>query len=104
MSLNTINEVFYTAVERNSDRLMMFKQTVKWVPISSQELYRNVLGVARSLGKWGIRHGDRVAILSENRPEWAVADFATQLLGGVVVPIYGTLTPEQTAYILQDSG
>ena len=104
MSLNTINEVFYTVVERNSDRVMMYKQAVKWISISSHELYRDVLGVARSLEKWGIRQGDRVAILSENRPEWAVADFATQLLGGVVVPIYGTLTPEQTAYILKDSG
>jgi long-chain acyl-CoA synthetase len=104
MSLNTINDVFYTLVERNSDRVMMYKQTVKWISISSLELYRDVLGVARSLEKWGIRQGDRVAILSENRPEWAVADFATQLLGAVVVPIYGTLTPEQTAYILKDSG
>jgi long-chain acyl-CoA synthetase len=63
-----------------------------------------VLGVARALEQWGIRQGDRVAILSENRPEWAVADFACQLLGAVVVPIYGTLTAEQTAYILKDSG
>ncbi|HLK33161.1 MAG TPA: long-chain fatty acid--CoA ligase [Terriglobales bacterium] len=104
MALNTINDVFYTVVERNSDRVMMYKQGVKWIPISSHELYRDVLGVARSLEQWGIRKGDRVAILSENRPEWAVADFATQLLGAVVVPIYGTLTAEQTAYILKDSG
>ncbi len=104
MSLNTINDVFYTVVERNSGCVMMYKQTAKWISISSSELYRDVLGVARSLEKWGVRRGDRVAILSENRPEWAVADFATQLLGGVVVPIYGTLTPEQTAYILRDSG
>ena len=81
----------------------MYKQTVKWIPIASYELYRYVVGVARSLEKWGIHKGDRVAILSENRPEWAVADFATQALGAVVVPIYGTLTPEQTAYILRDS-
>ena len=104
MSLNTINDVFYSVVERNSDRVMMYKQTVRWIPIASHELYRNVLGVARALEQWGIRPGDRVAILSENRPEWAVADFATQLLGAVVVPVYGTLTAEQTAYILKDSG
>ena len=104
MALNSINDVFYTVVERNSDCVMMYKQGTQWASISSQELYRRVLGVARSLEQWGIRKGDRVAILSENRPEWAVADFATQLLGGVVVPVYGTLTPEQTAYILKDSG
>ena len=104
MGLNTINDVFFTLVERNSACVMMYKQTVKWISISSHELYRDVLGVARSLEQWGIRKGDRVAILSENRHEWAVADFASQCLGAVVVPIYGTLTPEQTAYILKDSG
>ena len=55
-------------------------------------------------GKWGIAKGDRVAILSENRPEWQVADFATMLLGAVDVPIYPTLTDEQTAALLKDSG
>ena len=48
--------------------------------------------------------GDRVAILSENRPEWSIADFAILLLGAVTVPVYATLTPEQTAYTLRDSG
>jgi long-chain acyl-CoA synthetase len=104
MGLNTINDVFYTVVERNSGQVMMYKQAGKWISISSRELYRDVLGVARSLEQWGICKGDRIAILSENRHEWAVADFAAQLLGAVVVPIYGTLTPEQTAYILKDSG
>jgi long-chain acyl-CoA synthetase len=100
----TINDIFFSLVERNFDRVMLFKQTVKWIPISSRELYRDVIGTARSLVKWGIGTGDRVAILSENRPEWAVADFATLLLGAVDVPIYPTLTEEQTIAILQDSG
>lgn len=60
--------------------------------------------MARALKKLGLRKGDRLAILSENRHEWAVADFATPLLGAVVVPIYSTLTAQQTAYILCDSG
>jgi long-chain acyl-CoA synthetase len=100
----TINDIFYAVVERNLDRVMTYKQTVKWIDISSGELYRDVLGTARSLASWGIGKGDRVAIAAENRPEWAVADFASLLLGAVNVPIYPTLTPEQTAYILQDSG
>jgi len=104
MSLNTINDIFYSAVERNSPRVMTYKQTVKWIDISSHELYRDVVGVSRALEQWGVAKGERVAILSENRPEWAVADFGTLLMGGVVVPIYPTLTPEQTAYILKDSG
>jgi long-chain acyl-CoA synthetase len=60
--------------------------------------------MARALESWGISRGDRVAILSENRHEWVVADFACLLLGAIVVPIYTTLTPEQTAYVLRDSG
>ncbi len=71
---------------------------------SSRELYRDVVGVARALQSWGIREGDRVAILSENRPEWAVADFATMLLGAATVPIYATLTAEQTLHLLRDAG
>ncbi len=100
----TINDVFCSVVERNHDRVMLYKQTVKWIPVSSRELYRNVIGTARMLAQWGIGKGDRVAILSENRPEWAVADFATLLLGAADVPIYPTLTGEQTLAILQDSG
>jgi len=100
----TINDLFFSVVERNCDQVMLFKQTVKWIPISSRELYRDAVGTARSLAKWGIGKGDRVAILSENRPEWAVADFATMLLGAVGVPIYPTLTDEQTVTVLKDSG
>ncbi|MGZ4819022.1 MAG: AMP-dependent synthetase/ligase [Terriglobales bacterium] len=100
----TINDVFFSAVERDLEKVMLYKQAANWVPISSRELYRNVIGTARSLAGWGISRGDRVAILSENRPEWAVADFATMLLGAADVPIYPTLTEEQTLVILQDSG
>jgi long-chain acyl-CoA synthetase len=100
----TINDVFCSVVERNHDRVMLYKQTVKWIPVSSRELYRNVIGTARTLAQWDIGKGDRVAILSENRPEWAVADFATMLLGAADVPIYPTLTEEQTLAILQDCG
>jgi long-chain acyl-CoA synthetase len=59
--------------------------------------------VARALESWGVRKGDRVAILSENRPEWTIADFAALALGAVTVPIYSTQTPEQTAFVLRDS-
>ncbi|MGO9209045.1 MAG: AMP-dependent synthetase/ligase [Terriglobales bacterium] len=100
----TINDVFCSVVERNHDRVMLYKQAVKWIPVSARELYRNVMGTARTLAQWGIGKGDRVAILSENRPEWAVADFASLLLGAADVPIYPTLTDEQTLAILQDSG
>ncbi|MBV9085955.1 MAG: long-chain fatty acid--CoA ligase [Acidobacteriaceae bacterium] len=100
----TINDIFYSVVDRNLPRVMTYKQTVQWIDISSRELYRDVIGTARTLATWGIAKGDRVAIISENRPEWAVADFATLLLGAVDVPLYPTLTLEQSEYILRDSG
>jgi len=100
----TINDIFYSVIDRNQPRVMTYKQTVQWIDISSRELYRDVIGVARTLASWGIGKGDRVAIISENRPEWAVADFATLLIGAVDVPLYPTLTPETSAHILSDSG
>ena len=104
MSIATLNDIFYAVIDRDHPRVMMHRQAIQWVPISARELYRNVAGVARALANWGIAKGDRVAILSENRPEWTTADFACQLLGAVSVPIYSTLTAEQTAFILQDAG
>jgi len=104
MNLQTLNEIFFAVVERDDRVVVMHRREIQWVSISSSELYQNVVGVARSLREWSIAKGDRVAILSENRPEWTMADFACLLIGAVVVPVYTTLTDEQTAYILQDSG
>jgi len=103
MTLGTLNDIFYHVVERDSDRIMLHRQPIQWVPISARELYRNVTGVAKALLSWGIARGDRVAILAENRPEWTIADFACQLIGAISVPVYSTQTAEQTAFILQDA-
>ena len=104
MSLTTLNDIFYAIVERNHERVMMHRPAMQWLSVSSPELYRDVAGVARALAGWGLCKGERVAILSENRPEWTITDFACQLLGVVSVPIYATLTGEQCAFILQDAG
>jgi long-chain acyl-CoA synthetase len=104
MSLATLNDVFFAATDRNLDRAMLYREAGTWRPISSSDLLRNVAGTARALQEWGIHKGDRIAILSENRPEWSTADFAILLLGAVTVPVYATLTPEQTSYTLRDSG
>jgi long-chain acyl-CoA synthetase len=102
--LRTLNSLFFRVVDRAHERVMMFNQKVKWISISSRELYRNVVGTARELKLLGVKKGDRVAILSENRPEWAVADFASLAIGAITVPVYSTLTTDQTAYLLRDSG
>jgi long-chain acyl-CoA synthetase len=104
MSLHTLNDILLTVCQSRRDCIMRQREVLGWVSISSAELYRDVVGVARAFESWGVRKGDRVAILSENRPEWTIADFATLSLGAVTVPVYSTQTPEQTAFLLNDSG
>jgi len=104
MSLQTLNDVFFAVVERENAKVMLQRREEVWIPLSSATIYQRVTGAAGALHAWGIGRGDRVAILSENRPEWTIADFASLLLGAVTVPVYATLTAEQTAHILRDSG
>jgi long-chain acyl-CoA synthetase len=85
------------------ERHVMFKHGSAWQIISSRQLYGYVVALARVLKQWGVQKGDRVAILSENRPEWMITDFACMNTGIVDVPIYATLTAEQTLYLLQNS-
>src|SRR5271167_2471115 len=104
MSLQTLNDILFAVCQKPRERVMLQKQALGWTPISSAEIYRGVVGVARVLESWGIGKGDRVAILSENRPEWTITDFAVLALGAVTVPVYATQTTEQTALLLNDSG
>jgi long-chain acyl-CoA synthetase len=104
MSIATLNDIFFAAVERNLDRIMLYREAGKWLPITSREFGRSVARTARALHTWGVRPADRIAILSENRPEWPMADIASLLLGAVTVPLYTTLTAEQTAFVLNDAG
>ena len=71
---------------------------------SASQVTRQVAGLAKGLADLGIRAGDRVALLSANRPEWHIVDFAVQHLGAADVPIYTTLLAAQVAAILADSG
>ena len=104
MSIATLNDIFFAAIERDLDRIMLYRDAGSWRPIKSREFGVGVARTARALRAWGIRAGDRVAILSENRPEWPTADIASLLLGAVTVPLYTTLTAEQTAFVLNDAG
>jgi len=104
MNLRTLNDVFFTLVQRDSGRVMLTRENGVWQPISARQLRSWVYATARQLRTWSIKKGARVALLSENRPEWAVTDFACLLLGAVDVPIYATQTAEQCLYVLQNSG
>jgi long-chain acyl-CoA synthetase len=104
MSLKTLNDILPAVCRNRRDRVMLQRGALGWVPISSTEIYRGVVGVARALQSWGLGKGDRIAILSENRAEWTITDFAALALGAVTVPVYATQTAEQTAFLLNDSG
>jgi long-chain acyl-CoA synthetase len=103
METRTLVDVFFASVGHDVQRHVMFKRGPDWQIISSRQLYGYVAKLSRTLREWGIQKGDRVAILSENRPEWMIADFACVSSGIIDVPIYATLTAEQTLYLLQNS-
>ncbi|MGC2161539.1 MAG: long-chain fatty acid--CoA ligase [Silvibacterium sp.] len=104
LELRTLNDVFFLIASADRDRVVLTQNPQgAWQPVSSNQMYQRVRVLADAFSKWGIRKGDRVALLAENRWEWAVADFAALALGAVDVPIYPTLTAEQTAALLGDS-
>ncbi|MGH7618414.1 MAG: AMP-dependent synthetase/ligase, partial [Gemmatimonadaceae bacterium] len=101
----TLNRIFLDAVttHRKPDALQV-KRNGRYEPISHDTLAERVRRTALGLDELGVRPGDRVAILSENRPEWAIADFACLMMGVADVPVYPNLPADQVAYILRDSG
>ncbi len=104
MALNTLCDLFYRCVDtyRKPEHLKV-KRNGTWQSISSEQFRQAVEELALGLRALGIGKGDKVAILSENRPEWAYADLATLVAAAVDVPVYATLTPNQVLYILNDS-
>ena len=105
LNLSTLNDIFFSIDASRRERTMLVQDgSGGWQPIPSDEVCGRVRAVAAALRGWGIGKGDRVAILSENRWEWAVADFACLALGVIDVPLYPTLLAEQIGQLLADSG
>ena len=101
----TLSQLFIEAVEEHDlPNALQTKVGGVYQPISHRTLADRVRHVAFGLKALGVPAGNRVAILSENRPEWAIADYACLMSGMADVPIYPTLPAEQIAYILRDSG
>jgi long-chain acyl-CoA synthetase len=101
----TLNAIFFDAIERyDKPDALMHKVGGTYHKLSHREVERRVRHAAIGLGTLGVRRYDRVAILAENRPEWAITDYACLTTGVTDVPIYPTLPPDQIAYILRDSG
>ncbi|MFL6213339.1 MAG: AMP-dependent synthetase/ligase [Blastocatellia bacterium] len=100
----TLNEVFNSAIERfRADEFLRFKRGGVWQSLTFGEVEGRVRELALGLTARGIHRGDRIAIWSENRPEWNIADLATLAVGAVDVPIYTTQSLDQVEYILSDS-
>ncbi|MGA8872013.1 MAG: long-chain fatty acid--CoA ligase [Candidatus Acidiferrales bacterium] len=87
-----------------SSRAQMYRTSAGWKTISSEELLRRIAGIAKALAELGVGSGDRVAVFAANCPEWHVADFAIQGIGGVTVPVYFHESVDRITYILKDSG
>src|SRR5689334_33188 len=100
----TIFQMFRQTVDRFGDRKALgFKQGGSHQFYTYSELWNRVMAFRRGLWTLGMRKGDRIAILSENRVEWAIADLAAQSVGVVTVPIYATLPAAQVQYMVSDS-
>ncbi len=104
MAVTNLTEMFLDTVQRFGKKTaLMHKVAGAYQAISYDEFGRIVKDLALGLASLGVTKGDRVALLSENRPQWAFSDFAILSLGAINVPIYPSLLPKQIEYILNDS-
>ncbi|MGD9346905.1 MAG: AMP-binding protein, partial [Candidatus Aminicenantes bacterium] len=102
--VETICQLFIEKTESyQKDDLMLYKSEGRYASVSTEEFGQKVRHFALGLKTLGFNAGNKLIILSENRPEWVMTDIATLCLGGVTVPIYTTLSPEQIKYIVNDS-
>jgi long-chain acyl-CoA synthetase len=101
----TLTKLFFDAAARyDRPDALQYKSGGSFQPIPHRVVVDRVRHLALGLGQLGIAAGDRIALLSENRPEWAIADFACLTACLTDVPIYPTLPAEQIPHILNDSG
>ena len=102
---NTLPGFCLEAIARhNKPDTVSEKRGGQWVQISADEFMRRVRHIALGLADLGIKPGDRVALISENRPEWSIADLAILSGGAITVPLYTTQSIDQIEYIVRDSG
>ena len=103
--VSTVNDLFLRIAAAANPRALLWQDAQGgWQPLSSAQIYQRVRALARAFLDWGAGKGDRIALIGENRWEWAVADFATLAIGAADVPVYPTLTGAQMAALLLDAG
>jgi long-chain acyl-CoA synthetase len=102
--VETICQLFINTIKSYpKDDLMLYKVKGHYTPIATEEFGEKVINFSLGLKTLGLNAGDKLIILSENRPEWTMTDVATLCFGGITVPIYTNLSPEQIKYIVNDS-
>jgi long-chain acyl-CoA synthetase len=103
-SVSTLSRLFLNTcrVHAKPD-LFLVKREGSYAPISTAEAETRVMELSLGFRELGLKPGDKAVILSENRPEWVMTDLAILCAGGVTVPIYTSLLPEQIKYIINDS-
>ena len=102
--VETLGQLFLNTVKSYpKDDLMLYKKEGQYTPISTAEFGDRVKHLALGLRDLGFEAGDKLIILSDNRPEWVMTDLACLSLGGVTVPIYTSLVSEQIKYIIDNS-
>ncbi len=104
LEIQTLIDLFRNAVAADRSDLLFDKHEGAWRATSSRDLERRVREVTMGLYALGVRAGDHVGLLSENRVEWTIADLGVLNCGAADVPIYATQAPKQVAYILKDAG
>ncbi|MEX2157335.1 MAG: long-chain fatty acid--CoA ligase [Gemmatimonadales bacterium] len=105
MNKGTLTQLFFATVDRHAGLPAAFRSKVggAWVPVTHRQAAEHVQAICLGLRELGIKPGDKVGMVSENRPEWALTDYACLAARTTDVPIYPTLTAKQTEYILRDS-
>ncbi len=103
--ISTVNDLFIRVAAAANPRAVLWQdESGQWHPISSDQIYQRVRALATAFLKLGAKKGDRIVLVSENRWEWAVTDFAALAIGAADVPLYPTLTGEQIAEQVRDAG
>jgi len=103
--ISTVNDLFFHVASAANPRAVLWQDEFsQWQPLSSDQIYQRVRALATAFLRMGAKRGDRIALISENRWEWAVTDFAALAIGAADVPIYPTLTGDQIAALVRDAG
>ena len=102
--IETLYDIFEIAARSDRPDLLFSRDGDAWKPVASRDFAFSVRALSLGLNALGMQPGDRVALLSENRPEWAITDYAVVCSGALTVPVYPTLPAEPIAQILNDSG